>query len=84
MTEYNFYNPLVIDTVYSHHKNLIKLVQELQELTLDLSGVTKIDSAGIACLIELKNIAKQTNCNLMIINKPPIVQNLCELYKITL
>ena len=71
--------------------NIAKLLPALKRLifankilALDLSDVINIDSAGIAFLIELKNIATNKACSLTFINPSTQINNLCQLYKITL
>ena len=63
---------------------LKRLVLANLNLTFDLSNVTNIDSAGIAFLVELKNIAKINKCNLVFTNPSTQINHLCQLYKISL
>ena len=63
---------------------LKRIIFANKDVTFDLSNVSNIDSAGIAFLIELKNTAANKSCNLVFINPSTQINNLCQLYKITL
>lgn len=49
------------------------------ELQLDLSGVSFIDSSGIAALVQLKNAAAERGHRLVLINPAPRVVEVLEL-----
>ena len=63
---------------------LKRLIFANSQLIFDLSDVNNIDSAGIAFLIDLKNIAANKACSLEFTNPSTQIINLCQLYKITL
>ena len=49
-------------------------------LVLDLSGVTRADSAGLALLLELARLARENKTGLQIANAPPQLRQLAEFF----
>lgn len=83
MMKYALTAPLTSKTVSNQFKQLAKLIATSSTLMLDLSEVANIDSAGLALLVELKNLAQGKQCKLSF-HKSEIVERLCQLYKIIL
>lgn len=73
---------LIIKNIPSLYAKFVATIDQGQNLTLDLSGVTEVDSSGIALLIELKQLAQKKNCILTIDNPSSAILRLCNLYKI--
>ncbi|HVC28209.1 MAG TPA: STAS domain-containing protein [Gammaproteobacteria bacterium] len=61
---------LDFDTVVQALDTSQHLFAELHAIQLDLSGVSAIDSAGLALLIEWIGRAKRSNCHLSFRNVP--------------
>jgi ABC-type transporter Mla MlaB component len=61
-----------------------KIILDTKKLDMDLLNLTKIDTSGIALLLELKKIAKKHNCRLNFINQTEQLKKLCQLYQVTL
>ena len=74
---------LVIETITKQitiiNKHLLS-----NNLIIDLSNINKIDTAGVATLLELKNQAKNSLHKISYINTSDNIKNLCNLYQITL
>lgn len=75
---------LIHTTINQNRNELIKLIKANSSFTIDLGSVSQIDSSAIALLVELKSIAKRYSCDLNYINHTPIIERLCQLYKISL
>jgi len=60
--------------------NLKDLFMENTQLAIDLSGITRIDSAGIQLLCALKRTASAKNKNVKFFNHSPSVIDLLEIY----
>ncbi len=56
--------PLDAQSVPKFWKPLLRLIRQEQEVTLELSGVDDIDTAGLATLITLMSEARAANCRL--------------------
>ncbi len=85
MEQYNFGDtPLTITTVGALYKTILDVLTKSRALTINLGLINKIDSAGIAFLLELKSVAKQKHYKLEFINISDSVQNFCQLYQISL
>jgi len=80
MKQYKLPETIVVTQVTQILNQLKQQIRNDEELTLDLSAVTTIDSAGIAFLVYLK--AKYQNINFLYITTQ--INNLCQLYKIKL
>ncbi len=83
-TPHKLTGSLLITNVSKLLNSVTKLVTVHRIFQVDLSDVTHIDSAGVAFLVELKNIAQQKKCKLTFINLPAPVNKFCQLYQITL
>jgi len=53
------------------------------ETTLDLSGVTEVDSAAISLLFEWRRVALAANRTIRYVNLPDNLKSLAELYGVT-
>lgn len=70
---------LLISTITSSFNKIKPMLTLPGKLSFDLSQITDVDSAGIAFLIELKATGKVT-----FTNPSTQINNLCQLYKVTL
>jgi len=77
-------NPLIISSVATELPILLALMHRSKTVTLDLAQLPRIDTAGLAMLLEIKHIAQVQKCHIIIQNHPEFVVELCNLYKITL
>lgn len=84
MLEYKLGAKLLIENSKEQLSKLSQLVSKEKQLQLNLSNITSIDSAGIALLIEIKQLARKNNCALTYTYPTALIENLCQLYKITL
>jgi phospholipid transport system transporter-binding protein len=66
--------PLQFDTVTRARKAGVELLDGRQSLTLDLQGVTRSDSAGLALLIEWMREARQRRVQVHFENVPAQLQ----------
>jgi len=66
----NFY------TVPALEKSLDKLLKKNQAITVDLSGISRSDSAGLALMIEWLKRATHANIELTLLNLPAQMQNI--------
>jgi len=71
---------LTFDTVQSNSNKLLELFGHDKEdlLHLDLSEVTKCDSAGLALLVEAKRLSKKYHKTLVIMKMPAAIAALAE------
>jgi ABC-type transporter Mla MlaB component len=72
-------NRLLVNTITNSLKEVKMILESNERIEFDLSQVSEIDSAGIAFLIELKITGR-----IFFKNASPQIENLCQLYKITL
>jgi anti-sigma B factor antagonist len=49
----------------------VQLAAGCRRLTLDLAGVTFLDSSGLGALVELRNVARRSGVYLAVVNVPP-------------
>lgn len=74
--------------IYENIENKIEyfthLVTNNKEILFDLAKLETIDTAGLALLIELKNLAKSCNHKLGFENGGNQIITLCQLYKVNL
>jgi ABC-type transporter Mla MlaB component len=84
MITHKLQRALLTNSITEQLPLLKRLIFVNKSLTLDLSNVNNVDSAGIAFLVLLKNIAKKSACNLVFTNPSAQINNLCQLYKISL
>jgi len=52
------------------------LFQRRQPLTVDLSGVSRSDSAGMALLLEMQRLARESQCRLTLRHLPQSLRNI--------
>ena len=52
-------------------------------VTLDLSGVTEVDSAAVSLLLEWRRAAQHRNGHIAFVNLPGNLQSLAKLYGVT-
>ncbi len=52
-------------------------------VTVDLSGVTEVDSAALSLLLEWRRQAQRANRTILYINLPANLKSLAELYGVT-
>ena len=85
MTQY------ALDTTHltvDHITRVMKVVRGLflsnSNIAINLSNIQKIDSAGVALLIELENMANKNNATIKFTNIPKIISQLCHLYGVKL
>ena len=74
---------LVINTI-NNQLELINLNHLSDETVIDLSNISKIDTAGIAALLDLNAKSLKFSKKIKYTNVPINIQNLCKLYQITL
>ncbi len=75
---------ITLNHIASQLPSLKKLLKKDVLVEFDLSEVKHIDSAGIAMLLELRNIAFQLQCQLKFINSNNVIERLSKLYKVEL
>lgn len=61
-------NMQTVPAVAESARNVIKQVSG--EVSVDLSGVSRADSAGLALLIELQRLSRQQQCAIRFLNLP--------------
>lgn len=74
--------PLDFSTVPDLARELSDLFAQHRRLAVDLSGVTRVDSAAMALLLEMRRLAGEANINLSLQHVPAALRNLihiCEL-----
>jgi len=64
---------LSFETVPSLWRRSEALLQGVPELKLDLKGITRTDSAGLALLVEWTRLARQRGIRISFLNIPPQV-----------
>lgn len=71
---------LTFNTVELDRKRLLKHLQSpgINDLRLDLSGVLRCDSAGLALLIEAKRLCRRFNKSFEIVGMPSTIHDLAE------
>jgi phospholipid transport system transporter-binding protein len=52
-------------------------------VTLDLSGVTEVDSAAVSLLLEWRRAAQRRSAHIAFVNLPGNLQSLAKLYGVT-
>ncbi len=72
---------LNMQTVPSLSQQLVKLFPQIEEqnITFDLTSVTRSDSAGVALLVEIIQLAKSSNLNLSFTELPQQMQDIAAL-----
>ena len=74
--------PLTLKNIPTLYKNFISMLKQGISIDLDLKEVNEIDSAGVALIIELKQLAKNKNYHFTINNPSQSVLRLCSLYNV--
>lgn len=64
---------LVLATVSRLRERLLEQLGNTRQWTLDLSGVTRADSAAVALLLELQREAHRRQCTLQVTSPPPSI-----------
>ncbi len=83
MTTIQLSGELVIETINKQITNITKTHLQ-NNLTIDLTNINKIDTAGIAMLIDLQAQSHKASKQISYINIPIHVSSLCTLYQIKL
>ena len=83
MTTIQLTGELVINTINKQIANIAKTHLQ-NNLTIDLANINKIDTAGIAMLIDLQEQSHKASSSVDYINIPTHVSSLCTLYQIKL
>ena len=81
---YQFCNNLIADTASKQLDAISAFMTSNKNIEVDLSNILNVDSAGIALLIEIKNLAVSSAVKLTYTNTPPLIERLCQLYHIIL
>jgi phospholipid transport system transporter-binding protein len=68
--------PLVFDTVPRVYERFSDEVRRAGSLTLDLAGVKRADSAGLALLLEWLQSARETGNQIRFVNVPKQIRSL--------
>ncbi|MDH3281647.1 MAG: STAS domain-containing protein [Gammaproteobacteria bacterium] len=76
--EYRLAGPVTFDTVASLYESTQFDFVDDGELTIDLSKVSRVDSAGLALLLEWMRSSRQSNCRLRFTNIPEQLNSLME------
>jgi phospholipid transport system transporter-binding protein len=69
---------MAFETVAAWLDRSAELFEQAKELRLDLSGITRADSAGLALLVEWVRRARQAGTSLSLQNVSPQLQSLIE------
>jgi phospholipid transport system transporter-binding protein len=69
---------MAFETVAAWLERSAELFERAPELRLDLSGITRADSAGLALLLEWVRCARQAGTPLKLANVPPRLRSLIE------
>jgi ABC-type transporter Mla MlaB component len=65
-------------------KMVVDLLKQNRGLDIDLSTISRVDSSGIALLVELKNMAKRHNWQLNYLSPTSEILKLCSLYSLNI
>ncbi len=84
MSTYKLPNSLLVSNVTQLLSEFNKHIDSKALVTIDLSNISNIDSAGLAFLIELKTNCIHNNYKINFTNPSEPVINFCKLYQITL
>ena len=84
MRQYDIPNQLTLNNVNIELKTISTIIKNNPEVTINLGNITKIDSAGIALLIELHNITHSLHHKIHYSNITNNITSLCNLYQIKL
>ena len=78
--------PVVGITIYTVHELAVEIVKSLNDcdvLTIDLSHVTEIDSAGIQLLVATKKEVEKHNKTLRLIGHSSSVMDILDIYSLS-
>ena len=67
---------LYFDNLVAIYKKIVLVINTLQIITLDLAGLTALDSSGLVLLTSLIKIARQENKKITVINIPKNLRDL--------
>lgn len=70
---------LNFDTVLSLNRKMQILLEKCNDILVDLSGVTYVNSAGLALLLDWKRQTLCTNKNLQLLNMPQKLINIARM-----
>lgn len=73
---YRFSGPLVFDTVASLYERFATELRRAGDVTLNLEQVTRVDSAGLALLVEGLRLARSQKGRIRFVNIPSQLQAL--------
>ena len=82
MTNFELPVSLTKENVMDVDRIIRKIHTESSELAIDCHQVNNIDSAGIALLLMLKQT--KTPVHYQLLNLTPVINNICNLYSITI
>jgi len=82
MLDYSFCAQLTYDVANRERDTVIDLLQQHKQLQINLDNIVQIDSAGIALLVELKNIAHAMHGQITYLGATNDILKLCSLYDI--
>ena len=77
---YAVHGELNMQTVPAVSKQLVQLMPDIKGncFTLDFSAISRSDSAGVALLVEVMQLAKTANLNLSFANLPQQMKDIAE------
>jgi len=75
--------PLDFTSVPRIASDIPALIAGRKQLTLDLSGVTTANSAGLALLLELKRLERNGGCSLQFQHLPKALANIIRISELT-
>ena len=74
---------LTIHHVAELAPGLLAAARSGKSLQLDLGSITRIDSAGVQLLLQLKRFATRSHTRLALLNPSPAVAELLSFYRLT-
>ena len=75
--------PVTIDTVVTVMAQVATIAGEQDELVIDLSGITEVDSSAVSMLLEWQRQAGKKQQQLHFINVPQSLRSLIQLYGVS-
>jgi ABC-type transporter Mla MlaB component len=81
---YQFPPQLDYKQVTMQLKTVVTLLKQNRGLDIDLANICRLDSAGIALLIDLRNLANRHNWQLNYLSPTTEVLKLCSLYGVSI
>ncbi len=79
---YQLPDQLLYSTVNNIFKRMLPIIKHTKVLTIDLSNIKFIDSAGIILLLEMYCLACKYQQQIIYINYPPTISSLLQLYSL--